>query len=224
MGVSLNLVAFECSKCRDGYEIVTRRPRLLTTRGARELSNMPLTTSLVAASERFDRYSPFDHFPALFAKFADTAPSAEGIRRFANNFGLPSGSANGDAIKESLNQILMQQAAMRRALALFEKGDVQGLLRQLRAGQQSSAGTSGRARLELRLGDDGKLVTVLVPSSLIQAMWIQLMLHAASDAQLFRCEQCGDPFVVGTGTGRRSTAKYCTGACKTAAFKSRKEG
>jgi len=184
---------------------------------------MPMRTSLVAASDRFDRYSPLDHFPALFAQFAETPASAKGLCEFSDNFGLPAGST-GDTISEALDEILMQQAAMRRALALFEKGDAPGLVRQLRAGQWSSTGHSGEARLELRLDADGKLGIVIVPSSLIQAMWFQFMLHAASDAQLFRCEQCSRPFVVGTHTRRRSTAKYCSGACKTAAFKARKQG
>jgi predicted RNA-binding Zn-ribbon protein involved in translation (DUF1610 family) len=220
----MNLIAFECSKCRDGYRIVTTRPRLITTRGARELPDMPVRTSLVAVSKRFDRYSPFEHFPALFASFADTPASAEGMRRFSDNFGLPCSSTDGNAIGEMLDQILMQQTAMRRALALFEKGDAPGLVRELRAGQRSSTRSSGQARLELRLDAQGKLATAIVPSSLIQAMWIQFMLHVASDAQLFRCEQCGNPFAVGTGTGRRKTAMYCSPACKVAAFKSRKEG
>jgi hypothetical protein len=181
---------------------------------------MPMTTGLVAASNRFDRHAPLEHFRALFARFAEAPASAEGMCRFADNFGLPSGGTS-DAISESLDQILMQQVAMRRALALLKKGDASGLVRELRAGQRTSAGRSGQARLELRLDAEGKLVTVIVPSSLIQAMWIQFLLHAASDAQLFRCEHCGHPFVVGTGTRRRNTAKYCSRRCKGAAHKSR---
>jgi hypothetical protein len=216
-GVPVNLIAFECSKCCDGYRIVTKRPRLITRQ---DLPDMPMTTGLVAASNRFDRHAPLEHFPALFARFAEAPASAEGMCRFADNFGLPSGGT-GDAISESLDQILMQQVAMRRALALFEKGDAHGLVRELRAGQRSSTGQSGQARLELPLDAEGELVTVIVPSSLMQAMWIQFMLHAASDAQLFRCEQCGYPFVVGTGTGRRNTRKYCSRACNSAAHRSR---
>lgn len=36
-----------------------------------------------------------------------------------------------------------------------------------------------------------------------------------------RCEHCGKGFITGTGTGRRSSSKYCSKACKIAAFRAR---
>jgi hypothetical protein len=216
----MNLIAFECTKCRDGYRLVTRPSPTKSNRARRAYY-------LLAASDRFDRYS-LDHFPALFANFAETPATREGLRRFADNFGLPSSEAHRNETEEMVVSIMREQAAMKQALAAYEKGDNQELIGLLHAGNRAAGtfpliGSSGLARLELRLNAVGKVEPVIVPANLIHAMWIQFLLHAASDAQLFRCEQCGKPFVVGSGTRRRSTAKYCSNACKVAAFKARQE-
>jgi hypothetical protein len=62
---------------------------------------------------------------------------------------------------------------------------------------------------------------VLVPPDLMSAMWLQFAQFACSQAQLFRCQRCRKPFLGGTGTGRRRTAKFCLDACKVAAFRER---
>jgi hypothetical protein len=218
--MSMSVIAFECDKCRDGYRIVTRA-RPATRGGARKLPVMP-QTYLVAASDRFERHSPLDHFTDLFASFALAPATAEGMRQFADNFGLP-GEIGGNTRRQNLNVILREQAAMKRALAVFQNADMPGLIALLHAGHTQAGpfdipGQSGLARVELRL-DAGKLVIAVVPPSLVQAMWIQFLQVAASGAQLYRCGNCQKLFVVGTGTNRRSTAKYCSNACKVAAFK-----
>src|SRR5260370_274206 len=106
-----------------------------------------------------------------------------------------------------LDDLLAHHAKMRRALNLFERGDASELTRRCNA-----EGLAG-ARIELRHDTNGKLGLFLVPFDLIRAMWMQFAQHACSDARLFRCEHCGKPFRVGTGTGRRSTPKYCSNAC-----------
>ena len=142
----------------------------------------------------------------------------------------------GDAeLRAAVEGMLAQRAAICRAIDLFEAGDSMELLANF-----NNEGW-GRLRIELRF-DPGrglrllppteeflnqyqrvahKLTAVLVPASLIQFLWLQFALHAQSDAKLWRCEHCGDPFTVGSGTGRRETAKFCSNACKVAAFRTR---
>jgi hypothetical protein len=221
--MSTSLIEFKCSKCRDGYRLILR-PAPTKTNRARQ------AYYLAANSNRFDWHSPFDSFPALFARFVD-APSREGLRQFADNFGLPSSDPDGNTTEQKVYDILREQDAMKQALVILETGDNQKLIEFLHKGNKAAGmllplhmpGTSGLARLGLRLGLEGKLESVIVPSNLTQAMWIQFLLHAASEAHLFRCEQCQKPFVVGSGTKRRRTAKYCSNACKVAAFKARQE-
>lgn len=221
---AMNLITFECSKCRDGYRVITKPAPIKTDRARRAYY-------LVAASDRFERYSPLEHFPALFANFVETPADPEGHCHFANNFGLISSSPDGNTTEEMVLTLLNEQKAMKQAVTAFEMGEKQKLVTQLhkrnndavKYGPLVMPGSSGLAQLELRLGESGEFETIIVPSSLLQAMWVQFVLHAASGAHLFRCERCRKPFVVGAGTKRRSTSKYCSNACKLAAFKTRHE-
>lgn len=216
----MDLIDFECSKCRDGYRIVTKRTRT---------SRYP--PYLVAQSDRFERYRPLDHFPALFDIFARAPSTAEGLCDFADKFGLPGSSTESNTKEQQLLDIRKAQADMRQALSDFKSGEHQKLIKLLRERNSAAIkhgplvmpGSSGLTHFELRSGANGRLETVILPSTLIQAMWVQFTLYAASGARLFRCEQCSKPFVVGSGTKRRSTAKYCCNACKVAAFKARQE-
>lgn len=204
------LIAYEGSRCRDGYRIITKPAHRLE-----------------AASDRFEQYA-FDQFPALFAKFVRAPSTPKGLREFADQFGLPDSPSEGNTTEQGLSAIVSHQRVMRRAMGLFEAGEHEALISLLKRRKEYygglillDPGVSGFTRMELRIGTEGKLEAVIVPSNLIQAMWIQFLLHAASDTQLFRCERCAEPFAVGSGTKRRRTAKYCSNACKVAAFKAR---
>jgi len=220
----MNAISFETSRCRDGYRIVLRPPG---KKGGRR------PYYLVATSDRFERLAPLDNFPALFAILADTPANPEGLRKFADNFGLLDSGTATNATKQSVPNMLHHQWVLKRALAAFEKEDNHELMRLLAEGKKEGSHSSltitlpgaavGLAQVELRMEAGNKLEAVIVPSSLIQAIWTQFLLHAASNAQLLRCEHCAKPFVVGSGTNRRSTAKYCSNACKVAAFKARQE-
>jgi hypothetical protein len=206
----MELIDFEWQRCLDGYRVVR--------------------SHVESASKRFERNRPLET-PALFAKFAkDTSASAEGMLEFCNQFGLLGGGrpdiprhirgSNSLTTYESarLDDLLLHHATMRRAFYLFERGNASELIRRCNAD-----GLAG-ARIEFRQGPNGKLDWFVVPADLIRAMWMQFAMHACSEAHLFGCERCGKPFRVGTGTGRRSTAKYCSNACKVAAFKARRQG
>jgi hypothetical protein len=105
---------------------------------------------------------------------------------------------------------------MRDAFGAFVRGDLSELVRWCNRNDFAAA------TLRLRQTGDGTVHVALVPGSLLQAMWVQLVLYASSGARLLRCERCSAPFVVGTNTGRRNTRKFCGNACKVAASKQKK--
>ena len=54
----------------------------------------------------------------------------------------------------------------------------------------------------------------LTPISLLEGMKLQFALHSTKPpGELRQCEQCGEWFYVGPGTGHRSNAKYCSQQC-----------
>jgi len=199
------LIEFEWWRCLDGYRLAG--------------------SGLDSASERFEHYWPLET-PALFARFADTPRTPEGMLEFCNQFGLLGGNRpdtrrGGKPRFESVSMdvLLKHPAKMHGALHLFERGD-KSLLKRWNNEEQALA----LLRTELRTNGNGGLRMVLIPSDLIRAMWLQFAEHVCSGTQLFRCARCNKPFTVGTGTGRRRTAMYCSNACKVAAYQARQRG
>jgi hypothetical protein len=181
---------------------------------------------LVATSQRFQQYEPLK-VPALFVQFADAKANPEGMRAFCSKFGLPTGqgaryvSARGVVSRRysvHVDVLLDHQAAMRRALNRFKLGDVSDLITYCNWEARLTA-----LSIQLRRNPDGRLSMILTPPDLLRAMWFQFAQHACSGTHLFRCDWCNNPFVVGTGTKRRSTAKYCSRTCKQAASNASKK-
>ena len=201
-------IEFEWWRCRDGYRLETEGDDF----------------SLASKSDRFDSYRPLE-IENLFSIFAeDTAASAQGMHAFCNKFGLLEGARRdlapmrGTRRSEGVSgqSLLREHCLISNALYLFRKGNPSELVRYW-----NSVDRVGLVRAELRVGPKGRLEMVLMPPDLMSAMWLQFAQLACSQAQLFQCQRCGKPFLVGTGTGRRRTAKFCSDACKVAAFRER---
>jgi hypothetical protein len=186
---------------------------------------VPGCAAIVPASERYQRYEPLKEFTALFRNFADAPHSAQGMLGFCNEYGsLRFGASPKSRTSEAIGPILSHHAALCRAVRLFDSGDAPALVQMFNTGWTNLVGEGwGVLRHELRVDADGKIVRVLVPPTLIHAMWTQVAVHVESGAKLLRCQQCRDWFRVGTGTGRRDSARYCSNRCRQAAFKARKE-
>jgi hypothetical protein len=217
----MEIIEFEATRCRDGYRVEPLRKRVLKLNPRLRWVEMPQWTvpgapeaGIVAESKRFERYDA-TKISGLFRIFADAPATAAGICDFATKFGLPvDNEGGGNVIGATVGPLLAHQVALRKAADRLGAGDAMGLADFFNV-------YWGRMRIKLRARPEGKVETALVPLNLVQFMWLQLGLHAASGAKLLRCERCGVPFQVGTGTGRRDTAKYCSNACKVAAFQRR---
>jgi hypothetical protein len=206
----MHLIEFEWVRCIDGFRIGC------TAEFADGL--------LEAASTRFELYRP-TKFPALFQQFAGMPRSAEGMRDFANSFGLLTDlsrpSANTTYVGTLVYPLLEHHGALCSAISLFEAGDSLTLAQLYNRDRGRNSGF-GQLRTELRPQPGGNVSLAFVPSSLIDFLWLQFALHIVSEAKLLRCEKCGLPFPVGTGTGRRETAKFCSNPCKVASFRKRR--
>jgi hypothetical protein len=227
----MELVDFRWWRCLDGYRLEQTHPKRLLprvakrddvvkkTEGGKPLLGEPNGWSLENASARHEEYRPLE-IAGLFAIFAEDTPSTPGgMLTFCNRFGIPvsvgTKPVSGPPLRLVIGpeQLLREQRNLRGALTLFQRGDASSLVRYWNS--TSTAVT----RTELRTGTEGQMELAFAPLDLIQAMWLQFAQFACSGARLFRCERCNSPFVVGSGTGRRGTAKWCSNACKQAAFK-----
>jgi hypothetical protein len=213
----MEILDIEWARCLDGYKIVEMKPL-----GAKEeayfsarpwIDRTYLTSSLIIRnSTRMERYRPLKNL--LFVIFAKWDPSPEGMVGFCNAYGPLQAAPNGVTFTP-VDWMLDQHKILQHALTMLDSGDSAELSKLLEWEHH------GRCAFVLRPGATGSISLALIPESLEQAMWIQLAFHAASQPKLWSCDQCGTPFYVGTGTKRRSTAKYCSNACKVAAYKNR---
>lgn len=228
----MDLVDFKWWRCIDGYRLKQTKPALWTPRGRIEidreervsLGNEPVRLGLESASDRFEQYEPFK-ISGLFTIFAEDTPATpEGMQAFCNKFGLLGGgrpdlaSVKGKPKNVSVvvDDLLALHREFRRAVDLYRHGDLAGV-----ANYWNSTHWPASIRTGLRV-EHGKIEMMFEPPGLIQAMWLQFAFKVCADTKLLRCERCGTPFAVGTGTGRRKTSKFCSNACKVAAFKRRR--
>jgi hypothetical protein len=214
----MELLDFVWARCLDGHRIMKREPpnardeAEARRRGWVNMDPYPSSDYVRPNSTRYERYVPLEN--VLFKIFATWEATPGGMVRFCDAYGSLR-NAGGDWIIE-IDWMLKEQETLRHTLRLLDSGDPTELVERLERGRAGGA-------LRLWQAKDGSLSPYLVPGSLVQAMWLQLALHAASAAKLLSCERCGSPFRVGGGTKRRSTAKYCSNACKVAAYKARQE-
>jgi hypothetical protein len=222
-------------RCLDGYRLKrTERRRVILPGGKsrpftdEEEARSPYRReedrySLWTASSRHEEYRPLE-IPGLYSIFADAPATPEGMRLFANRFGLltfgephinPGGAPKAQMVPVS--DMLAEHWALRQAIELHTAGRDHELARYWNARRNPVL-----AQVRLNSALEGRIEFSLTPPSLVQAMWMQFASDACSGARLYRCERCGKPFSVGTGTGRRNTAKYCSNACKVAVYQQRK--
>ena len=119
-------------------------------------------------------------------------------------------------------QWLLLIRRMRNAVDMWDQsrelGSVERLIEVLSAQEMWSA------TMYLRPVNDPLRATVyLKPNTLYCGMWLQLTWAIANNAKLRQCERCQRWIAYGSGMDRRESAKFCSSACRRAAWKEAKE-
>jgi hypothetical protein len=208
----LRLVA---PRCPDGVELV----RLETYPDAREFGYGPSGPDwFVYCSNRKEQRAiirdAVDLEDALVVRFVNATDNIKLIR-FLSLFGLPEhlfiyvGIGGG----EPRNMVLGRQKVLRRLLEDAGSGDA---ARALKAGN-TSLHRVRRDHPSLEPG--GRMVRTT--QNLMDFMYMEVAAAAAIGARLASCKRCGDLFLTGTLTKRRSTATYCTERCRVGAHRAK---
>jgi hypothetical protein len=108
--------------------------------------------------------------------------------------------------------ILGRQKELRRLLDRAGSGDA---ATAIKAANESLYAVSVRPSM----APDGRMV--LVANDLMHFMHMEIAMIAASGAHLATCENCGDVFLTGPLTTRRSTARYCKDRCRVNAHRTK---
>jgi hypothetical protein len=156
----------------------------------------------------------------LFKIFANTATTPVGALDFVARFGplTPEGwdARHGDQVSlvtfnaEYMRELLRVWAGKQKEPHFTTRPTTVSPRRPL-AVQPHDTGPS--SSLNARVAWDHATKSLkweLRPTSLLDALWLQLAQSLTSGAQFRQCEHCGEFFVAGRGTGRRVDAKFCS--------------
>ena len=168
-------------------------------------------------------YRPFQENSALFMTLAEVSQTPEGVKAFADRFGLLLQSPK-EKFKDSLpislwlKSIKRIKAAVDLWRGLQESGNIEYLIEVL------SREAVPSADMVLRLVNDPLQAAIyLRPDSLGTGIWLQFLECVANNARLKQCARCQKWIAYGSGTGRRESSKFCSSACRRAAWKSEQE-
>lgn len=201
------------------------------------------------ASFETETYNPLEQYPTLFMELAETEPTVEGVLSFANKYGAlhehrihcvePKGFYQVAHLPKYLFQSMNAIKGMKRATKAWfeykETGNPNPLLAILPSGH-NMIGIKGvkpewpvfgnhTASLQYKmriLPGTKKLSMYLAPENLLSCIWVQFLQAVTNDTQLKQCAACPSWFSFGSGTGRRSSAQYCSDRCRKTAHVQRK--
>lgn len=178
---------------------------------------------LIAISRRIERYRPLEIFPALFMELAGTEPTPNGAARFINRYGLPhSATDTGIGTPADLWAVLSDSKAMKSGIRAWERlretGDVKSLVRRVEGKLRRAAHLS----VELRAVEGQSVPSmVLVPHTLLDAIWLQFAQAVAANHDFRRCDECLKWFEIAPGKGRPEK-RFCSNACSMRAYRKRR--
>ncbi|MCH7775749.1 MAG: hypothetical protein IH878_04295 [Gemmatimonadetes bacterium] len=226
------LLWLEWQRAAKGYSICEPVPDFFDIGKDREVDEGDCF--LKANSKKTVNYRPMEKFPGLFMEFAHTEQTPAGVQQFANRHGLLwklfEEMDGEDPVR--IHDWCRYIRQMGNAVEIWEKqrenGNIGDLIQvfsdQTEFSRAMTTQIRVRADICLRPVDDPmRAALYLRPVSLHGAMWAQLMEAMADNAQLRRCAQCPSWIIYGPKTGRRESAKFCSSACRRAAWKAKQE-
>ena len=168
-------------------------------------------------------YRPFQENSALFMELAEVSQTPEGVKAFADRFGLLLKSPK-EKFKDPLpislwfKSIKRIKAAVDLWRGLQESGNIEYLIEIL------SREAVYSADIVLRLVNDPLRAAIyLRPEELLIGIWMQFLECIANNARLKQCARCQKWIAYGSGMSHRESAKFCSSVCRQVSWKTEKE-
>src|SRR5262245_28705191 len=140
-------------------------------------------------------YRPLEKFPTLLRVFANIQKTPGGVLDFVEKFGplTHDGKAGGkgEAVPFVVDCARLMEKRLRHVRGRQDDIPLNNLGAHLVTDREG-------VRLEFR------------PSTLIDALWLQLGQELSGGSKILRCMHCSQLFRAGPGTGRRADAIFCS--------------
>ena len=133
------------------------------------------------------------HYPDLYREFANI-DNGLALLNFIKKFGSLTDEAAGDSVHALLDEAKLMQIS----IAFFEKR------KRLPVAQVRDL------KAKVIVNRTGRVEKMLLPQTLLQALWLQFIYTPVGGAKLIECEYCHEQFWAGPGTERRADAKFCS--------------
>ncbi len=178
---------------------------------------------MVANGRETERYRPVDMYPALFMELADSEATREGAARFISRYGLPNVVENNSIQTPAvLWTVLGNIKAIKSAVRSWERYRKTGKAEALIKRVTDELLREANLYVELReTPEHDTLSMVLVPISLIAAIWLQFAQAITANYGFRQCDECLTWFQVAPGKGRPEK-RFCSNACSMRAYRKRK--
>jgi hypothetical protein len=135
-------------------------------------------------------YQPLEEFPALLRVFASIQKTPGGVLDFIEKFGRLTHDPKGESVPTVIGWAKLMEKRLLRLTGPQEDIPSNKLEAHLVADQDG-------IHLEFR------------PSTLIDALWLQLGQELSGGTRILRCMHCHQTFRAGPGTRRRADATFC---------------
>ena len=186
------------------------------------------------------REYPLDEYPGLFLTLAETPGTWEAILSFANRFGqlgLGVRGVGGEQVTDGAAAIHQEPEAENFGAW---RNQISRLRKCVKAWDQAQRGESDEVaisemeqtianelegRLRVKFAQDrqvGGFALQIAPVSLVGALWLQLAEAISGGKKHRACLDCGTWFEV-TPEKNRESRLYCKEACRSRAYRARKE-
>jgi hypothetical protein len=214
------LLEYQCRPPVGGYDIIT-----IELPGDPEEPQDPprKVRVLQPRSERTRRFDLFKANPSAFLEFAQTPPTENGIKDFADRYGGSLGPGPGQVYIDYWCSAIRE---MHQAVELWQKSKMTGDFRRINRCVEElfyPRPVLGMPVYLLLKKDplNGSASLCIRPDRLHHALWVQLLLAIDGNLNLRGCVQCRKWFTLEAGRGR-SDKEYCSNACRMRAYRKRK--
>jgi hypothetical protein len=132
-------------------------------------------------------------YPDLYREFAKI-DNGLALLNFIRKFGRLTDEGAGDSVHDLLDQAKLMQ----ESIAFADKYKRLSIAQVL------------NLKAKVIVHRTGRVEKMLLPQTLLQALWLQFIYTPLGGTKLIECEYCHEQFWAGPGTDRRADAKFCS--------------